>query len=142
MKKIILFTLSCALVLVDGAKANVSEMVLSGCSSKGFSENYKYVASSKYNSIVEIDNNTSLSFNLINLNSEYAESKDVKKIMSNEKYIGDQTTVIKMFYATKVVEIKYFYKGKRYNIYLGRTEDIDEMTSQFIYNCSSKSISK
>ena len=153
MKCLIIF-LSCVLVLVAGAaRAEVSEMVLSDCFSQ-YSDNLmnrlaskgsKFIANKSYNSLVELKpgGKESLTYNLINLNSEYAEANDVRSIISNSKHVGDNTTNLKMFYQSKTVEIRYYHRiWYRDGQKLKDNEVLVSEGSKWVYTCSSKSISK
>jgi hypothetical protein len=154
--RLIIYLLSWVLVLVGVARADVSEMVLSDCFSQ-MSNNWmnrltskgnKFIANKNYNSVVEIDSDAkkSITYQLINLNSEYAEAKTFEKdgkIVSGEKHIADNWATLKMFYQSKTVEIIYYSKmwyrsGQKLN---DNQTEVKE-GSTWIYTCGSKSISK
>jgi len=153
MKKIILFILSCVLVLVGEVKADVSEMVLSDCFSdignnlgiRLTSKGTKFIANKNSNSLVEInlDLNTSNTWSLVNFNSEYAEAGEIEKAISNGKHIADAITNVKMFYQTKIVKIKYAKKWLYENGQKLTDNQVKvEEGSTWTYTCGSRNISK
>ena len=127
------------LLLTVGTSAKTNEIILSDCfrdSSDNFmfrffNSGHKFIANKSSNSLVEIKSSgkDSISFELINFNSKFAEGSRIEKTETNNQ--TTHFTNVKLYYDAKKVEIKYKTS------YLENGKKVSKEGETYNYNCSS-----
>jgi hypothetical protein len=139
MPRLILFLVSGIILLTPSSRANINEIILSGCFNDSsdnfmfrlFNSGNKFIANKTSNSLVEIKSSgkDSVTYTLTNFNSKFAEGGRIDKTESSNQTA--HFTNVKLYYDTKKVEIKYK------TTYLENGKKVSKEGETYNYNCSS-----
>jgi hypothetical protein len=139
MSQIFIFILCGIILLTPSSRADINEIILSGCFNdssdnfmfKLFNSGNKFIANKTSNSLVEIKSSgkDSVTYTLTNFNSKFAEGNRIDKTESSNK--TTHFTNVKLYYDTKKVEIKYK------TAYLENGKKVSKEGETYNYNCSS-----
>ena len=139
MNRLIIFILSGIILLTPSSRANINEIILSGCFNDSsdnfmfrlFNSGNKFIANKNSNSLVEIKSSgkDSVTYTLTNFNSKFAEGGRIDKTESSNQ--TTHFTNVKLYYDTKKIEIKYK------TTYLENGKKVSKEGGTFNYNCSS-----
>ena len=139
MNRLIIFLVSGIILLTPSSRANINEIILSGCFNDSsdnfmfrlFNSGNKFIANKTSNSLVEIKSSgkDSVTYTLTNFNSKFAEGGRIDKTESSNQ--TTHFTNVKLYYDTKKVEIKYK------TTYLENGKKVSKEGETYNYNCSS-----
>jgi hypothetical protein len=139
MTRLIIFIVSGIILLTPSSRANINEIILSGCFNDSsdnfmfrlFNSGNKFIANKTSNSLVEIKSSgkDSVTYTLTNFNSKFAEGGRIDKTESSNQ--TTHFTNVKLYYDTKKVEIKYK------TTYLENGKKVSKEGETYNYNCSS-----
>ena len=139
MIRTIIFLVSGIILLTPSSRANINEIILSGCFNDSsdnfmfrlFNSGNKFIANKTSNSLVEIKSSgkDSVTYTLTNFNSKFAEGGRIDKTESSNQ--TTHFTNVKLYYDTKKVEIKYK------TTYLENGKKVSKEGETYNYNCSS-----
>jgi hypothetical protein len=139
MIRTIIFLVSGIILLTPSSRANINEIILSGCFNDSsdnlmfrlFNSGNKFIANKISNSLVEIKSSgkDSVTYTLTNFNSKFAEGGRIDKTESSNQ--TTHFTNVKLYYDTKKVEIKYK------TTYLENGKKVSKEGETYNYNCSS-----
>jgi hypothetical protein len=139
MSQIFIFILCGIILLTPSSRANINEIILSGCFNDSsdnfmfrlFNSGNKFIANKTSNSLVEIKSSgkDSVTYTLTNFNSKFAEGGRIDKTESSNQ--TTHFTNVKLYYDTKKVEIKYK------TTYLENGKKVSKEGETYNYNCSS-----
>jgi hypothetical protein len=139
MPRLILFLVPGLILLTPSSRANINEIILSGCFNDSsdnfmfrlFNSGNKFIANKTSNSLVEIKSSgkDSVTYTLTNFNSKFAEGGRIDKTESSNQ--TTHFTNVKLYYDTKKVEIKYK------TTYLENGKKVSKEGETYNYNCSS-----
>jgi len=139
MTRLTIFLVSGIILLTPSSRANINEIILSGCFNDSsdnfmfrlFNSGNKFIANKTSNSLVEIKSSgkDSVTYTLTNFNSKFAEGGRIDKTESSNQ--TTHFTNVKLYYDTKKVEIKYK------TTYLENGKKVSKEGETYNYNCSS-----
>ena len=139
MTRLTIFLVSGIILLTPSSRANINEIILSGCFNDSsdnfmfrlFNSGNKFIANKTSNSLVEIKSSgkDSVTYTLTNFNSKFAEGGRIDKTESSNQ--TKHFTNVKLYYDTKKVEIKYK------TTYLENGKKVSKEGETYNYNCSS-----